>query len=183
MPIKPLNKTRMIAVVASLSALSVATSYAMLPLPNIKLMDTIIFVAGFCFGAVPGIIVAFMTWLIYGTLNPLGLSLPVLLTVMFAETIYALAGWILSTYMRKKPSSSSTEHFIMFGVAGLFMTLAYDLVTNAVCGWLFYDSVWVGLLTMNFPVPMGLIHEASNLMFFGLVVPLLIRAVKSFLLR
>lgn len=173
----------MVAIVASLSALCVATSYAMLPLFNIKLMDTIIFVTGFCFGILPGIIVAITAWLIYGSLNPLGFSLPTLLTVMLAETFYAFSGRALSRYRRIDSSSLSMEHLIVFGVVGLFATLAYDLVTNAVVGWLFYGSVWVGLLTMNFPLPMGLMHEASNLIFFAIVAPLLICAVQRFLSR
>lgn len=83
---KPLKKTETVAIVAALSALCVATSYAMLPLFNIKLMDAIVFVAGFAFGAMPGMAIALTAWLVYGTINPLGLSLPVLISVMFTET-------------------------------------------------------------------------------------------------
>ena len=181
--LRPLKKTRIIAIIASLSALCVATSYTMLPLFNIKLMDAIIFVAGFSFGAVPGIIIALTAWLVYGTVNPLGLSLPILITVMLAETIYGLTGWLLSRNKHVTSSSSSMELFIIFGASGLLMTLAYDLITNSIFGWLFLGSMWAGLLTMNFPMPMGLIHEASNLILFAFVVPLLIQAIKRYLLR
>ena len=181
--LKPLKKTRIIAIIACFSALCVATNYAMLPLLNVKLMDTIIFVAGFSFGVVPGVATALTAWLIYGTLNPLGLSLPILVTVMFSETIYGLTGWLLGRNKHLTHASSSAEFFIIFGATGLLLTLVYDLITNAVFGWLFFGSVWTGLLTMNFPMPMGLIHELSNLTLFALVVPLIIQAIRRNLLR
>jgi hypothetical protein len=57
----------------------------------------------------------------------------------------------------------------------LFSTLAYDLITNAVSGLLSYNSVWMGLLTMNFPIPLGIMHEASNLVLFAVLTPALLR--------
>jgi hypothetical protein len=152
----------------------------MLPLLNIKLMDTFVFVAGFSLGIVPGIIVANLTWLIYGTLNPLGFSLPTLLSVMIGESCYAVVGWMVSRYMFRKKNLFSIESSIIFGLAGLLATLAYDVFTNAVTGWLFYNSIVIGLLTMNFPLPMGLLHEISNLILFAVVSPLLLRAFKIF---
>ena len=55
---------------------------------------------------------------------------------------------------------------------------AYDLITNAATGWVFYGSPWLGLVTMNFPIPLGIIHEVSNALFFFIVVPLLIRVLR-----
>ncbi|MDQ1278770.1 MAG: energy-coupling factor transport system substrate-specific component [Thermoproteota archaeon] len=181
--LRPLRKTRIIALISCLSALCVATNYAMLPLLNVKLMDAIIFIAGFSFGIIPGVTTALTAWLIYGTLNPLGLSLPILVTVMFSETIYGLMGWLLGRNKRLTRILYSAEFCIIFGATGLLLTLAYDLITNAVFGWLFFGSVLTGLLTMNFPMPMGLIHELSNFTLFAFVVPLIIQAVRRYLLR
>lgn len=184
-PEAPKDWIRTVALVASLSALCVATNYAMLPLPNINLMDSVVFVTGFCLGTLPGIAVASVSWLIYGTLNPQGFNLITLLTVTTSEGIYAVVGGGLSgSWLRPEGDalrSSFSGRNIGFGFVGLLATLAYDLITNAVTGWVFYGSVLVGLLTMNFPMPLGLIHEVSNLIFFALVVPPLIFSIERIL--
>jgi hypothetical protein len=161
-----------------ISALCIATNYALLPLWNVKLMDTVVFLSGFLFGLSFGISVAVIPWLIYGTLNPYGFSFPTLISVALGETFYALAGYFLS---RRAAVSYGKAWFsvrnVAFGVVGLISTLLYDLFTNAVFGWLFYGSVLIGLLMMNFPIPMGIIHEGSNFLFFALLAPPIIHAV------
>ncbi len=176
-----------VALLTSLSALAVATNYAMLPLLNIKLMDSVVFVAGLSFGASSGCAVATVAWLVYGTLNPYGFSLPTLLTVILSEMIYAIAGGAMS-HSWLGPKGGEFKPWVMernigFGVVGLLSTLAYDLVTNAVTGWLYYGSAWIGLLTMNFPLPMGILHEASNLFLFALVAPPLAFSVSKYTSR
>lgn len=174
---KPISTARRTALIASLAALCIGTNYAMLPLPNVKLMDAIVFTTGLFFGVVPGSAVAAIAWLVYGTLNPLGFSLPILLTVIVSETVYAGAGHLVRRTSARSDMSSFTslERSIIFGAVGLFTTLAYDLITNAVSGLLAYNSVWLGLLTMNVPIPLGIIHEASNFVFFATITPVLLR--------
>jgi hypothetical protein len=67
------------------------------------------------------------------------------------------------------------ERYLIFGVAGLFATLAYDIITNAASGLLAYNSIWLGLITMNIPIPLGIIHAASNFVLFATITPLLLR--------
>jgi hypothetical protein len=168
--------TRTISLIAVLSAVNVATNYVLLPLPNVKLMDTIVFLTGFTLGLKSGIAVATTTWLIYGVLNPLGLSVPTLIIVTIAEYIYAFSGYLLTK--TRLNDRSYFERRLGLGVIGLLSTLTYDLITNAMVGLLFYGSAWIGLLTMNFPLPLGLIHEVSNMLLFALVMPILIRVMK-----
>jgi len=174
------GKVRKVVLVGLISALCLVTNYALLPLSNIKLMDTIVFVSGFLFGTSFGISIAVLTWLIYGTLNPYGLPpLPTFVSVVLGEMFYAIAGYLVSRrpdvfYGRTWLSVQN----IGFGVVGMISTLLYDLLTNAVTGWLFYGSILIGLLTMNFPIPMGIIHEVSNFLFFALLAPPIIHTVK-----
>ena len=169
--------TRTISLIAVLSAVNVATNYVLLPLPNVKLMDTIVFLTGFTLGLKSGIAVATTTWLIYGVLNPLGLSVPTLIIVTIAEYIYAFSGYLLTK--TRLNDRSYFERRLSLGVIGLLSTLTYDLITNAIVGLIFYGSAWIGLLTMNFPLPLGLIHEVSNTLLFALVMPILIRVMKQ----
>jgi hypothetical protein len=169
--------TRVTALVAVLAALCVGSNYAMLPLPNINLMDTIVFVTGLFYGFTPSALVATIAWLVYGTLNPLGFSGPILLVVLIAEMIYALIGsWIRRTPVgQPKSGYRPVERYLIFGVAGFFASLIYDLITNAVSGILAYNSIWMGFLTMNVPIPLGIIHETSNLVFFATIPPVLLK--------
>jgi uncharacterized membrane protein len=153
----------------------------MLPLPNVNLMDAIVFTTSLIFGVIPGAAVATISWLVYGTLNPFGLSPPVLITVIISEIIYVIAGRLVRKTASGNPKSNfkGLERNLIYGTAGLFATLAYDLITNAVVGLVVYKSVWIGLLTMNFPIPLGIIHEASNFFFFATVAPILVRVLEK----
>jgi uncharacterized membrane protein len=175
------SNTRRTALIATLAALCIGTNYAMLPLPNVNLMDAIVFTTSLFFGVIPGAAVATISWLVYGTLNPFGLSLPVLITVIISESIYVVAGYLVRKTSSKSPKSNfkGLERNIIYGTAGLFATLAYDLITNAIVGLVVYKSVWIGLLTMNVPIPLGIIHEASNFFFFATVVPILVRVLEK----
>jgi hypothetical protein len=178
---KRIRTVRQTALIACLAALCIGTNYTMLPLSNVKLMDAIVFTTGLLFGIVPGSAVAAIAWLVYGTLNPLGFALPILLTVIPSEMTYAAAGHLLRRTATGNPKSNAIglERSIAFGAVGLFSTLGYDLITNAVSGLLTYNSVWLGLLTMNVPLPLGIIHEASNFVFFATVTPVLLRLLSK----
>jgi uncharacterized membrane protein len=175
------SNTRRTALIATLAALCIGTNYAMLPLPNVNLMDAIVFTTSLFFGIIPGAAVATISWLVYGTLNPFGLSLPVLITVIISESIYVIAGRLVrkTSSGNLKSKFKGLERNIIYGTAGLFSTLAYDLITNAIVGLVVYKSVWIGLLTMNVPIPLGIIHEASNFFFFATVVPILVRVLEK----
>jgi hypothetical protein len=97
--------------------------------------------------------------------------------VIGAEMLYALVGSRLRQTSLGHPHKdySSVERYLIFGVAGLFATLAYDIITNAVSGLLAYNSIWIGLLTMNIPLPLGIIHAASNFVLFSTISPLLLK--------
>ncbi|MBO3804218.1 MAG: ECF transporter S component [Candidatus Brockarchaeota archaeon] len=168
-----------VVTIGLLSSLCIVSNYAMLPLWNVKLMDTIVFVSGFLYGLHAGMAVAAISWFVYGILNPYGFSLPTLLAVITGEMLYALSGSLAKRKfsMTNGPGFLSAQN-LAFGVVGLFSTLAYDVLTNAVAGWLFYGSVMYGLLTMNFPIPMGIIHEASNFFLFAFLAPVAINSVK-----
>lgn len=174
------KRTKLVALIISLSALCVATNYAMIPLSNVKLMDAIVFTAGVAFGFVPGAAVAALSWLVYGTLNPLGFSAPILAIVVLSEMIYSCGGQLIRRTQHRAQAglNASVNGSVVFGAVGFFCTLAYDLSTNAVSGILSYNSVWLGWATMNFPIPFGIIHEASNLFFFATVVPILLKVLK-----
>jgi hypothetical protein len=153
-----------VAVIAVFCAVSIGTNYALFSLWNVKLMDFIVFVGGFCFGPVVGVSIGLISWSVYGTLNPQGFVLPVLFATMFSETIYGIAGGLLRkglTGMKEEAWRAS----VLFASVGVLLTLIYDVVTNIVfglsAGWNVVFAIVVGF------IPFGLVHEISNMFFFG----------------
>lgn len=167
-PSKMMSTTAKRVAAASLfTALAVTTNYLLFPIWNVKLMDVIVFLSAFVLGFRFGVIVAVFSWLIYGVFNPLGFSFPILAAVASCEVFYAAAGAFCAR--------RNILHPLKLGLIGLVATLSYDLVTNAVSGVLFTNTLWpgvlIGILTMNFPLPLGLLHQASNLLLFSLLAP------------
>lgn len=159
----PMNTIK-IAVIVTFCALSIATDYALFSLWNVKLMDFIVFVGGFCFGPVVGVLIGVISWTIYGTLNPQGFVLPVLLATTLSEMIYGIAGGLL----RKAITNLKDEAWktsVFFASVGALLTLIYDVITNVVFG---LTAGWNVAIAVVFGfIPFGLIHEISNLVFFG----------------
>jgi len=161
--------SRRIAIIAILVALAIGTNYAMMPLYNIKLMDVIVFLGGFCFGPSVGALIGVISWAVYGTLNPLGFSVPILLATMFSESIYGVAGGLIKKSFTKNFSGfkkEQTSAYVFFGVLGFLSTLTYDVITNIVFGYVYNYSILVAVI-VGF-VPFGLVHIISNAFFFGL---------------
>lgn len=162
--------SKKLAIIIVLTALSIGTNYVMISLYNVKLMDLIVFIGGFCFGPIVGALIGIISWAVYGTLNPLGFSLHIWLATMFSESIYGVAG----AFMRKSLNRDGINEIInrgvntcvFFGVFGMFLTFVYDVITNIVFG---YVNNWSILFAVIFGfVPFGLVHMVSNAFFFGL---------------
>src|SRR2546425_2884984 len=84
------------ALVAVFAAISLASNYAMIGIVNVKLMDTLVFLAAFLFGWRIGVGVAVVSWGVYGFINPYGADDLVLLSFLMAgECFYAIAGFVL----------------------------------------------------------------------------------------
>jgi LytS/YehU family sensor histidine kinase len=168
-PSNNVNSTKL-AIIAILAALSIGTNYAMISLSNVKLMDFIVFIGGFCFGPFVGALIGVVSWIVYGSLNPLGFSLPIWFSTMFSEAIYGVAGALVKKSLNsERVRAFKYEQFgvgIYFGIVGTFLTLIYDLITNIVFG---YVSGWNILfaIIVGF-VPFGFVHMISNAFFFGL---------------
>jgi LytS/YehU family sensor histidine kinase len=162
--------SKRLTTIAILVALSVGTNYAMISLYNVKLMDFIVFVGGFCFGPLVGTLIGIVSWMVYGTLNPLGFSLPIWLSTMFSEPIYGIVGALVRKSLNRNDFAEYKKDRVnacfFFGVLGMSLTVVYDVITNIVFG---YVSGWNILfaLIVGF-VPLGFVHMISNAFFFGL---------------
>ena len=174
-----MTSTRQISIIAVMTAACVATNYLLISVPNIKFMDLIVFVSGLTFGATVGSAVGVLTWLVYGTLNPYGFSLPILFATTISETIYGLAGGILGKlgllHVSDLGKTQMLTEGLKFAALGFLLTFIYDLITNVASAY----SLGLPLIPILVAgIPFALLHEASNAAFFFLGVSPLLRLIK-----
>jgi len=154
-----------------LTSINLAFNYTMIGIPNVKIMDLIVFASGYLMGLVPGVLVGVLTWLVYGTLNPLGFNLIILAATSLSETIYAILGWLSRRLNLGSDAITLLEinrgNFwltnLKLGIIGFLATFIYDLVTNVA------SVVIVGLPLIMAIISgawFALVHEVSNFVFF-----------------
>ena len=175
------------AVMAAFLIAILGTNLVLTNYPNVKMFDTLVFVAGYTLGFRRGAFIAATAWIIYGTANPFGSSGMLLLGVQIAgEVGYALAGAVarnivLPEKIQVLPSSTS----LMFGILAVLSTLTYDVVTNVYTA-LHWASLaqstdyfrWiVGTLFNPVALFLAAAHLSSNVLFFAFFAPLISKAV------
>lgn len=179
------NRTRRVAAVSVMTALAITTDYALFPLANVKLMDTIVFVTALAFGPVAGISVGALTWLVYGTFNPLGPDSGLFLVLlMVSETVYAFAA-LLARRLTNPDSKDVPTRSLVWGALGLIGAFLYDfntIVTPAALAGTPITPFTVAALLAP-ASPFLLAHEISDFVFFATVAPLLFSAVRKVVRR
>jgi hypothetical protein len=172
-----LSHTQEVAVVSLFTALATTTDYAMLPLANVKLMDTIVFASGLVFGLNVGVSVGALTWLVYGSVNPLGSAGgPLLLVLVVSETVFAVLGSLARRFLRFSDASQPARS-LFWGCLGLIGAFVYDLATIITPTMLTGVSFGVALASLAPAVPFMLAHEISDFVFFAAVGPILVSAM------
>jgi hypothetical protein len=175
--------SRKVAAVSMFTALAVATDYAMLPLANVKLMDSIVFVSAMTFGLEVGASVGALTWLVYGEINPLGPDGGLLLLILIgSETIYALLGYLVRRTLSFDKFGIPTRS-LLWGSLGLIGAFVYDLITIVTPGLLSGAPTQTLVLWMVPAAPFMLAHEISDFVFFATAAPALYGAINKVVRR
>lgn len=170
--------SRKVAEVSVFTALAVATDYAMFPLANIKLMDSIVFVSAIAFGVSVGASVAALTWLVYGTVNPLGPdSAAFLMLLILSEMIYVVFGYIARHTLSSDQSVPTRS--LLWGAFGVVATFLYDVNTIVTPNLIIGQSLRVSLAESLPAIPFMLAHEVSNFVFFATFAPLVYLAIRK----
>jgi len=167
--------TREISVIAILVAASLASNYALIWLPNVKLMDLIVFVSGLQFGMYVGCMVGVLVWAVYGSINPYGFILPIWVGCMLSESLFGVAGGLIGKHTTITPGSPRVFAWEM-AVTGFILSFIYDVMTNLLSAvtisW-FETTYLTVLAVMVSGIPFALVHEISNgILFFLGVGPL-----------
>ena len=172
------TSTRKLSAIAVMTAACLATNYLLIGFVNVKLMDMIVFVSGVIYGPFVGMTVGAMTWLVYGTLNPFGFSLPILVATSMGESIYGLVGGLMGKIALRESDYSRGNLLwktgFKFAVVGFLLTFIYDFFTNLVSGLTAGVPLYVAFMA---GIPFALVHELSNTAFFMVGVTPLANAI------
>jgi len=169
---EPSMMVRRIAVITGYTSAILASNYALTALPNVKLFDFLVFLAACLYGLPVGLSVASLSWLVYGTINPYGASpAPLLVLQIVGELGYAFLGFLVA---RLADGEKMLVRGLIFGLCGSAGAAAYDLLTNAFVGVVYYGSVWTGLIT---GIPFAVIHNAANFIIFSTLTPPVLMAL------
>ncbi len=152
--------SKKIALLSILSAAAIASNYLLIGVANVKFMDLIVFTSGFIMGPMMGALTGVMVWLVYGTINPFGFSLPILIATMTGEAMFGVVGG----YYGKREPVSGYGISVWTAFIGFIITFVYDIFTNIVSAYTVGIPISIGLVT---GIPFMLAHVLSNTVFFG----------------
>jgi hypothetical protein len=172
-----LQPARTVAVVGTFTALAIASDLAMSGIPNVKVVDALVFASAFLFGFRVGAYVGVLSELIWGTMNPLGFGGYIIPFLVLGEVMYAAAGWGASKLWGGRTRLISDKS-IFLGATLAICAFLWDVETNigtALIG--FWPSVSLGnvLATMVLGAPFMLAHELADLFMGAVLAPLIIQ--------
>jgi len=168
--------TRELALVAACAALAVASDFALTDIPNVKLVDPIVFSVAFVFGLEMGVYVGVLSEVIWGVISPYGFGGYIIPFLVAGEILYALAGWAASRVWTGERARLSVRNLYYGSVLALCAFL-WDLETNLGTALLsFWPSLTVQKLmaTEAFGLPFMVSHEVSDLVTGAVLAPFII---------
>jgi hypothetical protein len=177
-----------IVLVSTFVALAIVLGYLLAYIPNIELFTLTIFLSGFILGKRDGMIVGFLSSLIFCFFNPLGASpLPLLAFQMIHYSFTGLLGALMSSLLQKGRSIKTEDDLylltimIIFGVIGALITTSFQIFSSLV-------DVAINFGTINEFLPYFLtgsiftvIHIVGNTLGFIFILPGLIQLIYKLL--
>lgn len=167
--------TRKLAVVAVFAALAVASDFALVDLPNVKLVDPIVFSVAFVFGLEMGVYVGVLSELVWGVVSPYGFGGYIIPFLVAGELLYAIAGWAAARLWKDQALLSAQNLYL--GAVLALCAFFWDLETQAGTALIaFWPSLTFQKLaaTEVFGIPFMVAHEVADLVTGAVVAPLII---------
>jgi hypothetical protein len=154
-------------------ALCVAIGYLLIPIPNIELLSAAVFTCGVLRGGRRGALVGALTMVLFGTLNPMGVSPPPMFVMQIVGmTLIGASGGFLAGM---RPSSRLA---VLAGAAGFVLTILNSILVDT-GGWIaFRESSSLGAMILgglSFPFPLA--RPLFNSVGFAVVVPAVVGAL------
>ncbi len=163
------KELRLIPRIGLFAALIYVMSWATAMLPNVNLIFYIVFVAGFMWGALPGMLVGAFGMGLSTFFSPFGpAALPIMITQIVGASMSGLFGSIYFSMYGNE--ISSMKLYLIIPLFSIICTLAFFIPVNVVDAWLF-QPFWERLYMSSL---FSLISIGSNLVLFTLLFPSMI---------
>ena len=167
-------KCRRTATLIVMAALCIGVQLTPRP-PNVEFTSLICFLTGFLFGALFGALLGALTMFINGFLSPWGFAGIIMPFQILGMALMGFAGGVYRKLIGNDFSISKSLNFESACLAA-FLTLIYDLITNAGYAVLFNLEIVVVLIA---GVWFSIIHVVSNTILFGAAFHRLVKIVGS----
>jgi hypothetical protein len=171
---------RKLALMGVLIALAIALKLPILSVPNVEFFTFIVFSSGYLLGMIGGAVVGIISMSIYTSfVTPYGLPpLPIAFAQVLSMASIGLAGGLAFRLFRS--AFRPDFHFrtiaviLTMGMAGLVLTVFYDLLTNLATAFV-VGQFWPVMIAA---VPFSLLHILSNVVIFIVLSPLLLKMAR-----
>lgn len=169
-----LNPTQRISIVAIFSSLIVATDW-LISIPNVKLVDPLVFASSYTFGLKIGISIAILSQLIWGIVNPLGFGGPIIIFTIGGEIIYAILGKFAARIWKVNNNVISSQN-LYFGSLVAIGAFLFDLETNFATALIIHWPPNVALIatTLAFGISFAITHELADFVLGAALTPIII---------
>ena len=168
--------------IAIFTSLIIASDYALTPVVNVKLMDTLVFSSSFVFGFRIGASIAVLSELIWSVVTPYGFFLPIIPFLVIGELLFALAGFLASRFWKYDEVSPIAVGNLFFGAILSICAFIWDFETNIATGLIAGAHGLIALLAFEFnpgAIYFMIAHEASDFVFGATLAPIVIVFLKK----
>lgn len=172
-----------VAAVSVFSAMIVGSNFVLVDFPNVKLLDTLVFVSAFLFGFRIGAATAVVSELVWSFVSPWGIAGAITPFLTIGELLFAAAGWAASNSWRNDGRVLSRRN-VFFGSVLAISAFMWDLETNVGTALIaFWPNVTIDkiVLTEFYGMPFMLSHEISDFLLGTFFAPLIILLVPRFI--
>jgi hypothetical protein len=176
------RRSQSVAIVTVFTALIVGSDYVMVGWANVKLLDTLVFLAAYLFGFRIGASVGVLSEFIWAYATPWGSPGYIAPFLVAGEVIYALAGSAASRIWAREPDFRSETSLAIGGLIAI-CAFVWDLETEIGTALIqFWPSVTIGnyVGTVILGLPFTLAHELSDFVFGAYLIPTVILMIPRF---
>jgi hypothetical protein len=168
-----------VAIITVFTALAVGSDYALAGIPNVKLVDTLVFLSAYLFGFRIGASVGILSEFVWAYASPWGAPGFVAPFLIAGEVVYAVAGATAARFWSSGSFANPGKGLVFGGLLAICAFL-WDLETNFATALIAY---WPAvtfpkvITTVLVGVPFMLSHEVSDFALGLLLVPVVIFTV------
>lgn len=181
-PSKEIMKKTEIAATAVFTAAILGSDFALSGLPNVKLLDVLVFVSSFIFGLSVGASVAVLSELAWSFLSPYGVAGVITPFLVLGELLYAIAGRLAYRIWKDKITFGSIYSFAvgsLLAMCAFFWDFETNLGTAIIATW--PQTSFAAIIAYQIAgIGFALAHEISDFIFGALLAPAVISLSRSF---